>query len=317
VDEVGGEFPSSGSYPVIAGGLVHVASKWGAQSRAIADGSPSEQKAEPQGCTAQDYLGVDGVLVAWLRCKAGDEVLWILAGYDENVKPLWGWIHPERTPQRPELQSVLSVDPLLVVFSPDRTRQEIWRVEPGIGSPDEPGTHSVVTTSSEKVGRPCLGADQGLGLSVCAQVVVGDGVVYLRSLLDANGRRKGIIAVDIGTGAERWHARADGELSLSPLRVDEEGRLIAYQAQSELGAEQETPGVVVALDPGNGSLTALAALPMIEGGAEWEFVVENTDLGPNILEWRDGRLAFVVETVTVTKEDGGGGAGSLATLVFS
>ena len=92
------------------------------------------------------------------------------------------------------------------------------------------------------------------------------------------------------------------------MQVDD-GRLIAYQAQTD-----ESTGVVVALDPENGNPTPLAALPPEDPNTAG--VLENNDFLEG-LEWHDGRLAFLSLAVIVTRENGGGGAGSMATFVYS
>lgn len=322
LDQVGGEYANSLSQPVISGGLVHVSNGKGSQTRGLADGSPSDLKAEPTGCAATDHLGVDGVLVSWLRCRSGDEILWVLAGYDENVKPLWGWLHPEKG-RKPALTGVLSVDPLTVVVYNGTKGQDIWRVEPGKGTPDAPGTHRVLLSiiAGENISLPCPTYGRSTGPSVCTAVVVGDDVLYLQS--NPNGpssRFHGIVAVDLDTGAERWHARAEGELSLSAITVDD-GKLIAFQAQADLSLAKdlghESPGVVVTVDPGNGGLTALAALPLVERGQTLETLVERGEYGTDTIEWHDGTLAILAPAVVVTSEGVGGGPGSFAGLVYS
>jgi hypothetical protein len=215
---------------------------------------------------------------------------------------------------------VLSLDPLVVVVD-KKGGQEIWRVKPGNGTPESPGTHSVVISSGEKIGQPCLGGGNSAALTVCNTVVVGDGVVYLQSNPSGiSSRVHGIIAVDLETGKERWHARAEGRLSLSAITVDD-GRLIAYQAQANLTVAKElgyeSPGVVVAVDPGNGSLTALASLPQVEAGKQWETLVELGEYGTDTIEWHDGTLAILAPAVVVTRKGSGGGPGSFASLVYS
>jgi outer membrane protein assembly factor BamB len=320
LDPIAKKFPTAAAWPVIANGMVHV----GGQGRALADGSlalrPSREAANGGICDPADFYGVSGVLLAWQECIGGgrNERERALIAFGEDMKPAWKWNFPKEA-RDTKVLTVLSVDPLLVVVSKDRVNQEVWRVEPSTGEPDKPGKHSVVATSGGDIGMPCMGGSGGLG--PCSQVVVGDGVVYLQTRLEENGRQFGVVAIDVATGKERWRARADGELSLSPFQVDEDGRLIAYQAQADTSVAKdlgyESPGVVVALDPGSGSLTALAALPQAKGKAAWENVLENTDLDANDLDWYDGHLVIRSPAIVVTKEGGGGGANSMATLIYS
>lgn len=313
LEQVNGTLPTAEDRPVIAGGFVHVSAKMGSQSLSLADGSQMDGGPRESACNATDYVGIDDVMLAWRDVCAvaeGNPSDRVLVSYDQDLKMLWAWQFPEDD-RDVQLEAVLSADPLVVLVSSGSTSQ-VWRVEPGNGEVSDPGRHSVVVEVVAQVGgdlmAPCISASQSKKLSECPEVVIGDGVVYLRSKLDENGRRKGIVAIDLESGKERWRTQADGELSLAPMQVDD-GRLIAYQAQAD-----DSRGAVVALDPENGNPTPLAALPPKDPNTAG--VLENTDFVDG-LEWHDGRLAFLSLAVVVTREQGGGGAGSMATFVYS
>jgi hypothetical protein len=310
LEQKGGKFPTAADRPMIAGGNVYVSSDKGGQSLSLADGSPN--KADT-GCPVTDYVGFDDVVVAWRdQCKRAEDSPSdrLLVGYGQDLKMRWAWQFPEDE-RDAQLETVLSVDPLVVLVSSKSTVQ-VWRVEPGNGDAGDPGRHSVLAEVTPEVGgdlmAPCLLAEKSKKLSECPEVVVGDDTVYLRSSLDENGGRSGVVAVDLESGKERWRAQADGELSLAPMQIDD-GRLIAYQAQAD-----ESRGVMVALDPENGNLTPLAALPPADPNTDG--VLENTDFVEG-LEWHDGHLAFLSLAVVVTREGLGGGPGSMATYIYS
>jgi hypothetical protein len=153
---------------------------------------------------------------------------------------------------------------------------------------------------------PCEGEVQQT-LHDCSRAFVGDGVLYLQSTLDPNFMRKGMVALDLTTGEELWHARPGEELSLAPMGLDENGRLVGLQFQTE-----DQRGVVVSADPASGSLTPLAGLPPRDTVASDKVrgMVENNDLDDE-LAWRDGHLAILSLTPEVSTA-----AGSPATVIF-
>lgn len=317
LEPVGRSLPNQTDRPVIAGGFVHVSSDRGGQSLSLEDGSPLDGSSK--GCPVTDYVAVDDVLMAWrdgCRVADGNPSDRVLVGFGEDLSMLWAWQFPEDD-RDVQLETVLSVDPLLVLVT-SGSAQQVWQVEPG-GDVTDPGKHRVVlevVQYGKDIRTLCPLAEKSRELTECRDVLLGDGVLYLRSNLDENFERSGILAVDLDSGEELWRTESADELTLQPVRVDDDGRLIAYQAQRTEpgGRDSGSPGVVVAVDPETGSLTPLAALPL-ETEAGRRPVLENGDL--NGVEWRDGRLAIVVPHVVVTREGSGGGAGSLATLVYS
>ncbi len=305
----GDQFPNAGHVPVIVGDNVYVSTKRGGQFFSVVDGSQPQPYA-PSSCFATDFLGFGDTLLSWRDCLGSDEQNLPgrhLAAFDRDQKPLWRWMFPE---DRTELQlnGVLSVDPLVVVVKSERGASELWQVEPGSDAPDNPGKHSVLVPQSEMAEymSPCKGEVQQ-SLDDCSRAFVGDGVLYLQSTLDPNFRRKGMVALDLTTGEELWHARPGEELSLAPMGVDENGRLVGLQFQTE-----DQRGVVVSADPASGSLTPLAGLPprdtVASDGARG--MVENNDLDDE-LAWHDGHLAILSLTPEVSTA-----AGSPATVIF-
>lgn len=294
--------------PVILGDYVHLATGDGGVHLSVADGSPTQMTLVGN-CEPAAYQAIDETLISWMSCVNKErKPFYALLGWTGEMREIaWGWRHPEGG-KKPVVARVLSLEPLVVV-SDTRTEQEIWRVQPGKGTVDDPGEHTVLVPSDPKISRPCPASTN---LTQCDHVLVGDGVLYLRERLDENGRQHGIVAVDMETGDQRWTARAEGEASLCLIDLDENGRPILFQPQ-----EGDAAAAVVAADPKTGDLTALAGLPKVETGATGQNMVSNGDHGTGLLTWHDGTLGLLTSAVVVTKEGGGGGAGSLASLVYS
>lgn len=120
------------------------------------------------------------------------------------------------------------------------------------------------------------------------------------------------MALDLESGEERWRAEAGGELTLEPVSVDEDGRLIAFQSQSPDG---DARAAVVAIDSGTGNITPVAGLPSgQESGLTG--LLANTSLTGDIM-WRDGIFVIATPGVVVADPGMGGGPGSPATVIYS
>jgi outer membrane protein assembly factor BamB len=300
--------PAGKHRPVVVGDNVYVATEQGGQMFSVLDGSQPTPHT-PSSCFTTAFLAIADTLLAKRDCASStteDRPGLHLAAFDSAQNPLWRWVLPEDETEL-ELNGVLSVDPLVVVVDSDDAT-EVWRVEPGSAAGDDPGQHTVLasTTGVGEFMRPC--GYQTTPLEPCPRALVGDGVLYLQSILDENGQQKGMLALDLTTGEELWHARPDGELSIAPLGLDENGRLVALQFQSP-----EQRGVVVSVAPADGSLTPLVGLPPRDqlSSDGTRNLVENSDLDEE-LSWHDGHLAFLNLAPEVTSA-----AGSPATVVYT
>lgn len=291
--------------PVVWGEYVFVATESGGFRYGIADGAPAGRGSGS--CVGNDYATSGDTLMIWEKCPDG----WVLVGYGPDLTMRWLWKYPEEDARL----AVLSADPLIVVVtSRSNHGQQVWRVEPG--SPDDPGEHTVLVRMEQRSlapKPPCASTGEKVSiLAECTEAVVGDGVLYLEYALDENYRKKGIMALDLESGEERWRAEAGGELTLEPVSVDEDGRLIAFQSQSPDG---DARAAVVAIDSGTGNITPVAGLPSgQESGLTG--LLANTSLTGDIM-WRDGIFVIATPGVVVADPGMGGGPGSPATVIYS
>ncbi|MFD0265466.1 PQQ-binding-like beta-propeller repeat protein [Streptomyces sp. NPDC127106] len=95
-----------------------------------------------------------------------------------------------------------------------------------------------------------------------------------------------VVAVDLATGTEKWHAKAPKNRRIWPLAI-EDGKVLAYVAPGEGEA-----AAVVALAPADGALTVVLQSPAAAAGAQGVFSSHNVRAA-----WAGGRLFLLNGTV--------------------
>jgi outer membrane protein assembly factor BamB len=298
------DFPRYDHRPAILGERLYIPTAEGGHIWNLADGKVLQNPNLESECYTTHYDAIGETGFAYRNCSRSGDKGRNLTGFDASGKPTWKWDLPKQNGGKQYLLvGVLSADPLLVRVSGEGRKDEIWQVEPG--GLEGPGTHKLVvdiskTSLHDQVASDPCGPVSSDGLHSCPEQLVSKGVLYLQYSLgeQSNGKHRGLAAYDIKTGKELWKVAWDTEHNVTaPIGVDDNGRPLVY-----LPPVEKDPGALVAVDPEDGRMTAVATVavkPFMTSGA----TASTTD-------WHDGYLAFF------TTQAGEKDAGSRATLVY-
>jgi outer membrane protein assembly factor BamB len=293
--------PGFGDVPVVIGDIVAVSSDAGGHLLDLATGERrNEVPTRDDECFDFRYAAFGDILLAKHVCRtAGNDngssgTGGSLKAFGPDLSELWEWEVPE-TPAGGEstLKQVVSADPLVVEVNQNGT-YVLWAVDPADGTTVELNTHEHgdIHGRTSDYDDPCM--IEQAGMRACPAAVVADGKVILirqRDRVDpsdwdamtgyrnATEYQNQLAAVDLATGEEVWRTeRREGRL-LSLLGV-EDGKIVAYQKATP----HQVPAMVVAVDPADGTDSALLPVTDDEALAQW---VRSGELAPT---WHDGRL---------------------------
>ncbi|MFJ3923381.1 PQQ-binding-like beta-propeller repeat protein [Streptomyces sp. NPDC090022] len=196
-------------------------------------------------------------------------------------QPRWSYQYPQGW----SLGRILSLDPLVVAGY--HSGQKAWNIT--VFHAD--GTIRSQTDMKFAVNGRCNGWGNGLtGLQACDAAVADADTLYIAG--GKPGKHLGIdevdevVAVDLNTGQEKWHAAAPKGRTMWPLAI-ENGALLLYV---EAGAGE--PGEIATLPPGGGTPQVVLRSPAMARGAQSVFFSHSVRLA-----WSGGRLFLLKGTV--------------------
>ncbi|NXY96378.1 PQQ-binding-like beta-propeller repeat protein [Streptomyces sp. BR123] len=269
----------------VSGDTVAVARSAVMSAFSAADGRKLFGTSKPNGCYPVAFGG-GARLIAVRTCPDPEDPSGPGLAMVEEMDPATGaarWSH--RYGKGWNVGRILSSDPL-VVAAYDGGRKA-WSL--------------TAFTADGKVrshGEPPFGVDQrcngwgdGSGrLHECNAAVADADTLYIaRGKVDkslATELTDEVVAVDLGTGKEKWHTKAPRNRRIWPLAI-EDGKVLAYVAPGEGEA-----GAVAALAPADGALTVVLQSPAGAAGAQGVFHSHNVQAA-----WAGGRLFLLNGTV--------------------
>ncbi|MGW6408740.1 outer membrane protein assembly factor BamB family protein [Streptomyces vinaceus] len=258
------EVPQENSYDsafefnlVITGGTVAVARSAVVSGFSVTDGRKLYGTSKSGACYPAAVGGGGGRLFNVRNCPDPNDVAGKSQVMIEEVDPAtgapkWNYLYDKGW----NLGRIYSVDPLAVAaYHSDR---KVWNITAFTAD----GKVRSQTESKFGVQSRCNGWGDGSGdLHGCVGAVVDADTLYIAA--GKPGTNLGIdttdevVAVDLGTGAEKWHAAAPKNRAMWPLAV-EDGKLLVY------------------IESGAGAAGAIAALP-VAGGGDPQVVLASPD----------------------------------------
>ncbi|KPI04191.1 hypothetical protein OK074_4718 [Actinobacteria bacterium OK074] len=239
-------------------------------------------------CLPVAFAGAPGRLLAVSSCGAGTA-----AEHDEvqELDPATGkaaWTR--RIPNGWTVERTYSVDPVVLYLTDQDERR--WN----ISVLDDDGTPRsqvhVDDTFAPECGRTLMDRD----LQGCQGVAADADTLYLPTGATSGAGPNSVVAVDLGTGEEKWRVPSPGAAPMLPLRTADGGkRLIAY-----VEAAPGAGGRVVSLPTGgNGrrTITTLLRDPAGAAAAESGFASET-------IAYADSR--FYISTTRLTGDTSSG-----------
>ncbi|MEU9100846.1 PQQ-binding-like beta-propeller repeat protein [Streptomyces sp. NPDC048361] len=198
-------------------------------------------------------------------------------------KPKWGFQYDKGW----TINRVYSVDPL-VVYATNKDKK-VWNISTYTAD----GKLRSAVKSKAQFTANCPGLGLGSALQNCWGTAADANTLYLPTKGTDSpdlgvGDTNEIIAIDLNTGDEKWHASAPKGRIMEPLAV-ENGKVIAYV---EPGVEEA--GAVASLPPTGGTPQIILQSPSSAA------MVEHTLFDP-VAAWANGRFFLMNNRVSTPK----------------
>lgn len=266
--------PGVADVPVVVGETVAVSSPAGGHLLDINTGERiNEVPDEKDECFDYRYAGFGDILLAKHVCRTPADsnsstgTGGSLRAFDAELNQLWEWGLPKTEGGDDSvLKQVVSADPPVVEVNQSGT-YGLWALNPDDGSHVVLDTreHGDIHNRTSDYLDPCL--TESAGMQDCPGAVVSDGKVILvrqSDRVDPSGwdamtgyrniteYQNQLAAIDLETGEEVWRTERLEGRTLGVLSADDE-QIVAWQPSNT----NNVPAMVVAVDPADGSDTAL------------------------------------------------------------
>ncbi|MEU9101394.1 PQQ-binding-like beta-propeller repeat protein [Streptomyces sp. NPDC048361] len=274
----------------ISGDTLALAGSGGASGYSVADGHKLYDLTGSGGCSAQAFAGGTRLISASF-CFDGSNPDNHPGDLLQELDPATGkprWSYQYENDWR--IGQVLSVDPLVVTALPNQGKS--WKIFAFTAD----GKLRSQTVPAFQTLSVCSGFGQSVDqLQSCYGAVADAGTLYVAAdgtatdvTKDAEGTQ--VVAVDLGTGKEKWRASPAQARNVRPLAV-EDGKVMVH-----LDAGRGLPAAVATLAPAGGAPQVFLQSPVAAADAQRAFFAPR-------LAWARGRLFMLNKRVQNSRPD--------------